>query len=201
MTVLVGKQFASMRLSGRRFRRRLRRDEDGATAVEFGLICVPFFMLLFGILGICQLFFWTFTAENAVWAASRDMRTGSFQTTAAGSPYAGLTGDALKTAFRQQICNGTVNPNDCFNNSVVLVQSNTSFGGISDPSCTTVGNNMVTDTNAMSAFNAGASSSTVMVTLCYAWQFGTKLPFLPLPKMNSGGYLIQASAAFKTEPY
>ena len=197
MTVSISKQLATMS----RFERKLRRAEDGATAVEFGLICVPFFMLLFGILGICQLFFWTFTAENAVWSASRDMRTGAFQTTAAGSPYAGLSGDALKTAFRKQICNGTVNAADCFSNSVVLVQSSNVFGGIVEPSCTTAGNNLQTDTNAMAAFQPGAQSSTVMVTLCYSWKFGTTLPFLPLPKLADGGFLIQASSAFKSEPY
>jgi Flp pilus assembly protein TadG len=190
----------SMR-SARRFGLRLRRDEDGATAVEFGLICLPFFMLLLGVLGVCQLFFWIFTAENAVWTASRDMRTGAFQTASSGSPYAGLTGDALKTAFRQQICNKTVNATDCFNNSVVLVQSTNLGGTISDPQCTTASNALVANTDAMAAFSAGASSSVVMVTLCYAWGFGGKLPFLPVAKLSNGAFLIQASAVFETEPY
>jgi Flp pilus assembly protein TadG len=185
----------------RRFGLRLRRDEDGATAVEFGLIALPFFMMLFGILSVCHLFFWVFTAENAVWTASRDMRTGAFQTAASGSPYAGLTGDALKTAFRKQICKLTVNYNDCVNNSVVLVQSSSTFSGITQPSCTTNANGLVSDTDAMAAFNAGAADTTVMVTLCYGWGFGAKLPFLPLPKMSDGSFLIQASAAFRTEPY
>jgi Flp pilus assembly protein TadG len=187
--------------SARRVGLRLRRDEEGATAVEFALIAVPFFMLLLGTLGVCQLFFWLFTAENAVWTASRDMRTGAFQTAASGSPYAGKTGDALKTEFRKQICNKTVNANDCFNNSVVLVQSTNLGGTIKDPACTTSGNALTADADAMAAFSVGAQSSVVMVTLCYAWGFGGKLPFLPLPKLAGGAYLIQASAVFETEPY
>ena len=187
--------------SARRFGIRLRRDEDGATAVEFGLIALPFFMMLFGILGVCQLFFWIFTSENAVWTASRDMRTGAFQTRASGSPYAGLTGDALKTAFRSQICKQTVSYNDCFNNSVVLVQSTNLSGTINQPNCKTAANALVADSDAMAAFSAGAQSSVVMVTLCYAWAFGGKLPFLPLPKLANGSYLIEASAVFETEPY
>jgi Flp pilus assembly protein TadG len=187
--------------SARRFGLRVRRDEDGATAVEFGLIAVPFFMLLLGTLGVCQLFFWIFTAENAVWTASRDMRTGAFQTAASGSPYAGLSGDALKTAFRKQICNMTINSTDCVNNSVVLVQSTNLGGTITDPKCTNAANALVADADAMSAFSAGAQSSVVMVTLCYAWSFGGKLPFLPVPKLANGAFLIQASAVFETEPY
>ncbi len=180
---------------------RLRRDEEGATAVEFGLIALPFFMMLFGILSVCHLFFWVFTAENAVWTASRDMRTGAFQTAAAGSPYAGLTGDALKTAFRTQICKLTVNYNDCFAHSIVLVQSSSTFSGITQPNCKTSTNGMVSNTDAMAAFNAGASDTTVMVTLCYGWGFGAKLPFFPLPQLSDGTFLIQSSAAFRTEPY
>lgn len=187
--------------SARRLGVRLRRDEDGATAVEFGLIALPFFMLLLGILGVCQMFFWIFTSENAVWTASRDMRTGAYQTAAAGSPYAGLSGDALKTAFRSQICKQTVNFNDCFNNSVVLVQSTNLGGTINAPQCTTASNALVASADAMAAFSAGAQSSVVMVTLCYAWAFGGKLPFLPVAKLSNGAYLIEASAVFETEPY
>ncbi len=191
------RSFRSVRRAGLR----LRRDEEGATAVEFAIIALPFLMLLLGTLGICQLFFWTFTAENAVWAASRHMRTGAFQTAASDSPYAGLKDDALKTEFRKQICKLTVNSTDCFNNSVVRVQSTSLGGTINDPQCTTSTNALTSDSDALRAFDAGAQSSVVMVTLCYAWGFGGKLPFLPVPKLSNGAYLIQASAVFVTEPY
>jgi Flp pilus assembly protein TadG len=180
---------------------KIRRNEDGATAVEFGLIAMPFFMLLFGIMSVCHLFFWMFTTENAVWTASRDMRTGAFQTAASGSPYAGLTGDALKTKFREQICAGTVNKADCFSHSVVLVQSSNTFASMTQPNCKNNANGLKADTDAMAAFDAGAASSIVLVTICYAWGFGAKLPFFPLGQLSDGSFLIQASAAFRTEPY
>ena len=163
-------------------------------------------MMLFGIMSVCHLFFWIFTSENAVWTASRDMRTGAFQTVASGgtvtgSPYNGKTGDALKTEFKKQICKNTVNATDCESNSVVLVQSTAGFGSIAEPSCKTNTNALVSDTDAMAAFNAGSASSTVLVTLCYAWAFGGKLPFFKIGTLNNGAFLIQASAAFRTEPY
>ena len=196
--------------SVRRFGAKFRRDQDGATAVEFALISVPFFMMLFGIMSICQLYFWTFTTENAVWSASRDIRTGTFQT-AAGPTYGPIAGNPqtqaqLITDFQTAICNGTVNKGDCMANSVVVVQAQTSFSNIVVPTapntiCTPSGNTMITSSAAASAFNAGVASSVVLVTFCYSWKFGAKLPFLTLPKLTDGGYLIQASAAFRTEPY
>lgn len=186
----------------RRFGIELRRNEDGATAVELGIIAFPFFAMLFGIMGVCHMFFWMFTLENAVWSASRDMRTGAFQTTSLGSRYAGLTGDALKTEFKKAICEKAVNYGDCMSYSSILVQSNTGFGNLQQPNCRTASNGLVSDTDAMAAFNAGAQSAVVLVTLCHSWRLGAKLPFLPVTnKLSDGGLLIQASAAFRTEPY
>lgn len=197
MTFSLGKHMSRVRGLGLR----LKRDQDGATAVEFAIVSVPFLMLLFGIMGVCQIYFWVFTAENAVWTASRGMRTGAFQTQASGSPYAGLTGTPLLTAFQQQICNGTVNSADCMANSVVQVRSNANFANIAPPNCIGTNNTLVTSANAMAAFDAGATSSVVIVTLCYAWAFGAKLPFLPMPQLSNGAYLIQTSAVFRTEPF
>ena len=203
MSLAIGRQLAR----ARHFGQRLRRDQDGATAVEFALISLPFFMLLFGILSVCHLFFWIFTAENAVWTASRDMRTGTFQTGATGSPYAGLSGDPLKLAFKQQICKNTVNSSDCVNHSTVLVQSTLASSngfsglGLTQPNCRNATNGLLAQTDPLAAFNPGAASSTVIVTLCYAWGFGGKLPFLNLNQLSDGSFLIEASAVFRTEPY
>jgi len=203
MTVSVSKRMAAVSRLGRRFHR----AKDGATAVEFGLIALPFFMMLFGILGVCQLFFWTFTAENAVWNASRDMRTGAFQTGSSSvyAPYytngTVTNPSGLINAFRNSICSGTVTPSDCNANSVVLVQSNANSSSITTPSCVDSNNSLLTTSNPLYAFSAGGANSVVIVTLCYNWAYGAKLLFLPVPKLNGGGYLIQASAAFRTEPY
>lgn len=198
MTIALGKQI----FCARRLAVKLRRNEDGTTAVEFGLVALPFFMMMFGIMGVCQMFFWMFTMENAVWTASRDMRTGAFQTNASTSRYAGLTGDALKTEFKKAICERAVIYSDCMAHSSVLVQAVTTFSTLTAPNCRDNTNGLVSDTSAMAAFNAGGSTSVVMVTLCHSWSFGAKLTFLPMGnKLSDGGVLIQATAAFRTEPY
>ena len=55
------------------------RDERGFTAVEFAMVAMPFLMLLFGTIGIGLFFFTTFSLENAVEQASRQIRTGQAQ--------------------------------------------------------------------------------------------------------------------------
>ena len=50
-------------------------------------------------------------------------------------------------------------------------------------------------------FNPGGASSVVLITVCYPWNFGGKLPFIKLNTLKDGSLLMQASVAFRTEPY
>lgn len=189
------------RLRARVLARRLAKDERGATAVELAIVSLPFLAMLFGIMSVCLYFFTVLYTENALWTASRDLRTGIYQTASAGSRYAGLTGDTLKTEFKKAICELTPNYADCMSNMRVLVQSRTTFSSIVDPNCLTATNDLVSETDAMAAFSVGAASAVVMVTACYKWKFGGSLPFMKMGSMSDGSLLIQASAAFRTEPY
>jgi hypothetical protein len=78
------------------------------------------------------------------------------------------------------------------------VQSNASFGGIVEPRCAT--NGVMVDQTA-ATFDTGNASSVVLVTVCYPWEFGGKLPFVKIGNLTNGAVLLQASVAFRTEPY
>jgi len=177
--------------------RRWRADQSGVTAIEFGIVAMPFIMLLFGTISVCLFFFTTFTMENAVWQASRSIRTGQFQQGQGG--YSGLaTAEDRKKAFKTALCAKSPAYVDC-NKAVVLVQSNSGgFGSITQPVCATDGT--IID-EAKAEFNPGGASSVVLVTVCYPWSFGGKLPFLALSNLKDGSLLIQASVAFRTEPF
>jgi TadE-like protein len=202
-------------IAGARAAQRLRREESGATAVEFGFVIVPFFMLLFGVMAAGLFFFTSFSLENAVWAASRDLRTGVYQTNAAGSRYFGKTGDALKDEFKKAICEraaGFVNTG-CANDVRILVASYSSATSASDsnldsipaPQCRDTANGkpnaLRTETDTRAGFSAGSQGSVVLVTACYAYKLGGSFPFLKFGNMGNGRHLIQASAAFQSEPY
>jgi Flp pilus assembly protein TadG len=173
-----------------------RRDESGFTAVEFAIVALPFVMMLFGILSVCLYFFTNFTMENAVWQASRVIRTGQFQQ-GTGS-YSGMSADDRKKAFKAALCAKSPQFIDC-NKAIILVQSNSGgFGSITQPTCAVDGT-MIDEKKA--EFNAGGASSVVLVTVCYPWSFGGSLPFMKLGNLTDGSLLIQASVAFRTEPF
>lgn len=180
---------------------RLQRDEDGATAVEFALISMPFLMLLFGIMSVCLYFFTTLYIENAVWNASRDLRTGAFENSS--GDYAGTTTDAQRRAkLKELICNRTPSPTDCMSNMQVIVQGySAGFGSIARPSCKKVDNSLIDTTGAETSSSTVGPDQPVLVTGCYEWKFGGNLPFFKIGNMANGSYLIQASATFRTEPF
>lgn len=181
-------------------RRRLRRwraDQSGFTAVEFAMVAMPFVMLLFGTLSVCLFYFTTFTIENAVWQASRGVRTGQFQQ-GVGAYATAPTAEDRKKAFKAALCAKSPGYVDC-SKFVVFVQSNSGgFGSITQPACATDGT-MTEQSKA--EFDAGGASSVVLITACYPWSFGGRLPFMPLNTLNDGSLLIQASVAFRTEPF
>jgi Flp pilus assembly protein TadG len=78
----------------RRLFRRFKGDRRGSTAVEFGLVAVPFFALLFAIFETAIDFYAGQMLQSATWDAARQIMTGQVQ-----------AGSAITTAaqFRDQL--------------------------------------------------------------------------------------------------
>lgn len=184
----VGLVWAQAKRLARCRSRALGADCSGTTAIEFAMVGMPFLMLLFGIISVGLFFFTTFTLENAVEEASRLIRTGQAQES-------GMTADQFKT----EICTRVPRFVDCNGKMRVNVQKFTGFGSITTPTCTNSGGNLVDP--ASTTYQTGAGGDIVLVTVCYEWELGGKIPFLSMATMANGSALIQASTTFKTEPY
>lgn len=181
----------------RKAARAYRRDEDGAAAVEFAIVALPFLMLLAGMVSVSLYYFQMSSIENAAWQAARAIRTGQLQQST--GTYSGLTTDAQrKAAFKTAFCNYAPALTNCSAKTVVIVQSSTAFSGISKPNCASNGS-MISDTSA--AFVPGGTSAVVLITVCYGWVLGGNLPYFKLGTLSDGSFLMQASVAFRTEPF
>jgi Flp pilus assembly pilin Flp len=167
---------------------RWRVDENGVTAVEFAMVGMPFFMMLFGIMAVGLIFFTTFALESAVEESARLIRTGQAQES-------GMT----KAQFKAEVCSRAPRYVDCDGKIRVNVQSFSNFSDIVPPSCLDGGGNLVPP--AGTVFHPGAVSEVVLVTVCYEWELAGKIPFLQLGSMTNGAALIQTSTTFRTEPY
>ena len=174
----------------------LLRDERGTTAIEFGLLALPFFTIVFAILETSMVFFAGQVLDSAVQDASRKVRTGE------ASAY-------TLAQFRTEVCNGLFNIFDCTNLKIV-VKPLTSFSTYGSqvitvpivPNCTpTLANSWCWQVTEV--FQPGSTSSIELVQVFYKWptiiNFGG---FNLQNQTDSGGArLLSATRVFLNEPY
>jgi hypothetical protein len=170
------------------------RNERGATAVEFGIVVVPFFLFVLGILGVGLYFFTTNSLEHGAEAAARQIRTGQAQ-----------KGALTVGEFKQLVCSEAGTYIDC-DKLHVLVQNAASWSGITPEPCLDENRNLTPSTGDDGdeiADYAGEASQVVLITLCYEWELAKSFKLLKLGTNTdgSGAAVLQAATAFRTEPY
>ncbi len=170
------------------------KDERGTSAVEFAIVAMPFFLFVLGLIGVGLYFFTMSSLAYGVEAAARQIRTGEAQKS-----------EVTVSEFKNLVCQAAGSYINC-NKLSVLIQSGDTWSDISPQSCVDSKNNMVgstgSSTDTISTYS-GAASEVVLVTLCYQWDLAETFPFLKLGKNSdgSGSAVVQASTAFRTEPY
>ena len=178
----------ALRLS--RFAARFRRAERGATAIEFALISLPFLMLIFGTLELALVFMVGTTLDNATQYASRQIRTGQFQTSAANS----------KTDFKTLVCsNMSWLSSQCASNLWLDVETFNDFADLAGAKPP----NSATFDPTKTCFSAGQPTDIVLVRAYFEWTLFTPLLNNALENMGggSGKRLITSTTAFRNEPF
>ena len=173
------------RLLPTRVARRFARHQDGAAAVEFALVAVPFLALLFAILETALVFFAGQMLEAAVTDAGRLIMTGQAQ---------GFSQADFKTQVCNRLAGGLF---DCTNGVYVNVQTYSSYAAINTASPISNGQ---FDTTQM-AYSPGVQGSIVVVTLYYEWPIYLSLLGGNLSNLNGGSRLLVATSVFRNEPY
>jgi Flp pilus assembly protein TadG len=169
-------------------KRSLLKDENGATAVEFGMVAMPFLLFILGIMGIGLYYLAVISLEYSVESAARKIRTGEAEKSA-------LT----VGGFKNLICASAIGI-DCSKVTVIIRNAKT-WAGINPPACVTNGSQTGSSGNAGDAVSdySGSASEVVLVTACYRWPLADSFEFMKFS--GSGPTIIQAATAFKNEPY
>lgn len=165
--------------------RRLRKDESGATAIEFGIIAIPFFALMVAIIEVSLVYFGNFSLENGVDQAARLIRTGQAQ-------QQGFN----ETQFKESVCANVAGLSNCVSGLKVDVQRFDDFTGVNLDDPLTSDGELRDDFG----FNPGVGGDVVVVRAFYEWDLIADLPG-GLSNMPSGGRLLAAVAAFRNEPF
>jgi Flp pilus assembly pilin Flp len=178
--------------------RRFARDCRGVTAIEFGLVALPFFAMVFAMMTIGLNYLTYYSLEKGVVDAARLLRTGEAQK-------AGLDLDD----FRKLVCDGAGGFITCDNHLVVHIKSSETFAGLSPPaSCVTNGAlspSSGTGSDALTS-KTGEDDIAVQVTACYEWEMGADLwqtiwSLVSPDPVVQGKTILSATTAFRSEPY
>ncbi|MEL6287788.1 MAG: TadE/TadG family type IV pilus assembly protein [Pseudomonadota bacterium] len=191
------------RVRGRRTRhgfiRRLRRNEDGATALEFAFVAAPFLAFLLMTIEVAFVYGGTVSLEHALEKSSRKIRV--------GQPFGNLQ------EFKADVCGNVVLLSNCLNKLVVDVRTINGFGGADNQNVYGDYQDGSGDLqNGNQQYDTGAGGSVVLVNAFYKWDIIAQLPIFyrwtdgggftsPLANQSDGSRVMSATVAFKNEPF
>lgn len=184
--------------------RRLLRSRDGAAAIEFAILAIPYFIIVFAIIET----FVAYTAEqlvaNAVDTMGRQLRTGNIT-------FSSTTATTYKdrTAFRTAFCDEVSILIQCSTAEIATptklfldVKSYTNFSDM--PTTVPVASGGDLDTASLT-YSPGAAGTKNMLRAYYKWDIITDLlrPYISnmRPTTGSNYFLIVETSVFKNEDY
>ena len=170
------------------------RDERGVTAIEFGILALPFFTIIFAIIETTMMFLAAQVLDSAVEDASRMIKTGRAQ----------ASGYNL-TNFRSLMCGYTFG---LFGTSCadvkIKVQKISNFTSTTTSNtvqtCDYTGTKTCTWT-VTEDFNAGNGRDVIQVFAYYRWPLMVNLPYFNLKNQPDNYRLLGATRVVRNEPF
>ena len=163
-----------------------RRKREGATAVEFAIVALPFFFMMFALLELGLIFVLDSVLSNALMGSSRLVRTGQAQA-------------ATMTAqeFRDDVCGRmSVFATQCDERISIDVRVIPAFDTpLPDPMA-----NGTTFNNSQLTFQPGTVNSLVVVRIWYEQPLATTFLGQALSRLGDGSVRLMATTAFRNEP-
>ena len=167
---------------------RFRKDRQGVTAVEFGIVAVPFFGLLLGIVEVALVFFASQLIDSGVSEAARLIRTGQAQTE-------GFS----EARFKQEVCSKVLILSDCETDLKLDVRTYRDFestkSNLEHP--IDENGNLVEDFG----YQPGVGGDIVLVRVFYEWPMITPNLGLGPGYLANGDLLLASTVAFRNEPF
>jgi Flp pilus assembly protein TadG len=167
---------------------RFGRKNDGAAAVEFAIVVVPFFALLFAIIELAFVFWAGQVLETAVHDASRLI----------------MTGQAAKNGFNQamfktELCNRVLGLFNCSTGMLIDVRTSGAFSTANLGKPTFKADGTIDDSGFQ--YQQGGPGDIVVVRVMYEWPLILRTFGLDLADTPSGKRLLMSAVAFRNEPY
>ena len=169
----------------RLIRRFLVKDKQGATAIEFALLAMPFFIMLFGVMEVALMFFTDSTLSAALQTSVREIRTGSAQTAALDI-----------NGFKAKVCNNMAYAFNCSTDLLIRADVLTDMSSVNYATAISSGKIAVTE-----GFDIGSSGDFVLVQAFLPWSRILTMYGTNDATLADGRYVLAAATLFKNEPF
>lgn len=165
--------------------RRWWKDTEGATAIEFGLLAVPFVFFVVGIIELALMNAAGFVMQGAVSDAARLIRTGQIQQSEEGNP---------EDLFYEALCDHAGMMLDC-SRLQYTVEPLDAFANAEDFDLDEEGNLLDTQ------FDPGGVRDVVMIRTVYRYRLLTPLIGEFFSNYPGNVRLLMSTIVLETEPY
>lgn len=167
--------------------RRLAGDREGAVAIEFAIVAIPFLFMMFSILEIGRLYALSSVLEDATMDAGRRIRTGEMQTSGASA-----------ATFRAAVCDRmSIFEGECEQRLSVDVRVMPQFANQTPPNPVAGG----AFSEGQLTYQPGGADDIVLVRTFWRAPLFAPLVTQGLQKLSDGSAVLTAAATFRTEPY
>lgn len=167
--------------------RGLARDERGVTAIEFGILAIPFFTIITATLETAMVFFAGQILDSAVEDASRLVRTGQAQSFSVAD-------------FRDYMCGYTFGLFDCDAVRLKVTRIGSFSAAEITPTvqtCDETGCSWAFE----DTFEPGARRQVIQVSAYYRWPLFFNVPYFTLRNQPDNYRLLVATRVFRNEPF
>ncbi|MBP0615636.1 TadE/TadG family type IV pilus assembly protein [Jiella mangrovi] len=161
------------------------RNRDGAVAIEFAMLALPFFLLMTVLIETATIFVAELVMDRAVAKIGREVRTGQI-----------TSADLTQAEFEQKLCDEVDFMFDCSKLEVDL-KSYSSFGLV--PTSVPIKDGDL-DSSGFS-FTKPSGETIAALKAYYKWPLYLDVLRELATGMNDHSFVIVGSAAFMTEPY
>lgn len=177
------------------------RQDDGAVAVEFALLALPFFTIIFAILETAMVFFAQQILDSAVQDTGRFIQTGQAQAISANWDL---------QDFRDAMCPKLYGMFDCNDDNKlrIIIKPVTSFDTAStlieppiEDTCEPGAPVTDCDWDVSSSYDDGTRNQVMLVQAYYKWPIIVNLPWFNLATQAGDTRLLSAVRVFRNEPF
>jgi hypothetical protein len=168
-------------------RSRRQRKREGAAAVEFAMVALPFFLMIFSILELGIVFVLDSVMETATTEAGRLVRTGQ-------ADQQKFTAARFKTEFCSRMM---LFESDCANRATVDVRVIPKFTAPSPPDPIT--NGAMDDKKTI--YDGGKPGDLILVSVWYVHPLATPMLSQATSPLGVGKIVLRSTTAFRNEPW